>query len=101
MPRAFGSYHHHIYICGGNNLAEVDVEAVGKGKHIARFQVGLNGFFIDGFHHLVGQQNHHPVGQFSGICHRLDGQPLGFGLGNRTAAFVQTDNDIDPTILKV
>ncbi len=68
MARALGGDHQHIYIVRGQNLAEMNVEAMREKNGLALFQVWLDVVFINGALGFVWRENHDHVGL--GCCFR-------------------------------
>src|SRR5450756_3160579 len=88
VARGLGRDHADVHFLGWDDLAEVDVEAVGEHQGVARLQVSPNGLFVQLFLGLVGDHNHDDVGGLGGLGYRHHLQPFGFRFGPRGAALV-------------
>ena len=98
---AFGRDHRDVDVGRRQDLAEVDVEAVGEHQRAAWLQVGLDRLVVQALLRLIGHQHHHEVAQLDGLFHGLHTEVLLLGLLPGLAAFVEADHDIDATVLQV
>ena len=101
MARGFWGDHDDIDPGGRDDLAVMDVEAVGEGQHLAGSEGGRDRFGIDHRLGLVGQQHHDQIGGGAGFAHGQHLQPLLFGRGLRAAAGVQADDNPDAAVAQV
>ena len=69
VSRPFGRDHEYIDIRRRHYLPKVDVKPVGKGKGIARFEIGANIGFVHSLLDLVVDQDHHDVPPLAGLGH--------------------------------
>ena len=98
---AFGRDHGDVDVGRRQDLAEVDVEAVGEHQRAAWPQVGLDRLVVEPLLCLVGHEHHHQVAQLDGPFDRFDAKVLLLGCFPGLAAFVEADHDIDAAVLQV
>jgi len=101
MPRALGGDHCHIDVLRRDDLAEMDVESVGKQQRVAGIEVALHRLGVDGPHHLVGHEHHdgvRPLGRGVWCQHP---KPFAFGLGPTRRPLSESHHDVDPGFLQV
>ena len=77
MTGALGRDEEDVHVLGRQDLAEMDIEAVGEKQGLALGKVGLDVAFVHGGLHFVRQQDHDQVGL-----------GRGFGSGNRGKAML-------------
>ncbi|MCY1530136.1 hypothetical protein D9M68_653120 [compost metagenome] len=101
MARGLRRDHDHVEVSARYDLVVVDGEAVGEGQGGTLLQVRLDFFLVQLGLEFVRGQDHHQVGGSNGFRHALDGQAMGFGLGNGGGAGTQADGHVDTGILQV
>ena len=101
VPGPFGRNHEHIDIGRRHHLPKVDVKPVGKGKGIARFEIGANIGFVHSLLDFVVNQDHHDVPPLAGLGHIGDFQPFGLGLSAPLAIRAQAHHHLDATLRQV
>ncbi|MCY1438320.1 hypothetical protein D9M71_545140 [compost metagenome] len=101
MARGLRRDHDHVEVGARHYLVVVDGEAVGEGQGGTLLQVRLDFFLVQFGLEFVRGQDHHQVGGSNGFRHALDGQAMGFGLGNGGGAGTQADGYVDTGILQV
>ena len=101
MTGAFGRDHEYVYRLCGNDLFEMNVETVRERKVFAFRQVGRNGFFINIRHFFIGRKHHYDVRFFSGFRNGEHFKTRFFGDGPRSAALIESDNDLDAAVAQI
>ena len=101
MTGAFGRDHDNVDVCGGNDLFEVDVEAVGESEGLAFGQVGSDLGFVNIGLLLVGDQDHDDVCSLGSFCNGHNGQTGFFRLLSGLGAAIQADNNVNAGIAQV
>ena len=71
MSRSFWCNHRYINVSRWNNLVKVNIETMSKHKHIACFQVWLNGLFVHFCLQLIIDKNHDDISFFSSFGCRI------------------------------
>ena len=95
VARPLGGDHDDIQVFTRGDLAEMNIEAVGKGQGRALLDVRGNLLAVERALMLVGGKDHHHVGASHGLFNGLDGQTGVRRLGRRIGARTQTDRDRD------
>src|SRR6185436_11075525 len=101
VSRRLGRDHHHVEIGARYDLAEVDIEAVGKSQRRAFLHVRLDVAAIDVGDMLIGQQDHHEIRGLDRVGDVLHIQPRLLGLVPRSPTLAQADGDFHARILQV
>lgn len=82
-------------------MVVVNVEAVGKNQGIACFQVGLDFGVVYRGLLFIRKQDHYNVCSFCSLSHSHYLQTVTFGLCPAGTAFPESDNNIEPGLVKV
>ena len=101
MAGPLGSDHEDVDVGRGDDLAEVDVEAVGEGEGVTGLEVGTDVGFVDAALDLVVDQDHDHVAGAGGLGHGGHLQAGALGLGPPGAALAEADDDGDAALLQV
>ena len=101
MTRALGSHHEDIHIFGGNDLLEVNIEAMSEGESAAGLEVRGNLVLVDICLLLIRNQDHGDVSLLHSLSHRqyLQAMLLSFSFGLGT--LIEADNYIHAAFLQV
>ena len=94
MSGSLGRDHGNVNVCGGNDTAEVNIEAMCKHQHISGFQIRLNVILIKVCLLLIIDQNHDDVSLLCCLCGSIYLKALLLGFLPRLGALVQTNNDM-------
>ena len=89
------------HIGGRNDLAVMNVEAVGKGQRGTLFEVGLDVLFIERSLLLVVDEDHDDIGGLDGVTRNHDLEAGGGGGVDGFGALVEPDDDVGAGILQV
>ena len=101
MTGAFGGHHGDVHVRRGDDLAEVDVEAVGEHEHLARGKMGPYGLLVDLGLDLVRHQDHDDVGLGAGLLRGKGLKAVGLGLLVASPSFSQAHDDVKPAVPQV
>ncbi len=101
VTRGLGGDHDDVQISAGHDLVVVDGETMSESEGGTLLQVRLDLVLVQLGLEFVGGQDHDHVGGSHGVLYRLDGQAMGFGLGDSGRAAAQTDDDIDAGVFQV
>ncbi len=101
MSRSLRRNHGHIHVCGGNNLSEMNIEAMGEHQHISLFQVRFDVLLVHGSLQFIVDQDHNDICLLCSFCRRIYFKALCFCFCPGSGAFIQTDNDVASGLLCV
>ncbi len=101
VTRSLRSDHGDIDIGRRNDLLEMDVETVSEHEHIARFQVGLDLFFIDLSLEFIRRKDHDDISLLCCFGCRKNSQSLRFSLLLGLGAFIKTNDNIKTGLLQI
>ena len=101
MPRTLGGDHDDVEILAWGDLAEMDVEPVGKGERRALLDVGRNLVAVEGSLVLVWGEDHDDVGALHRLLDRTHLETRVRGLGRRGRAGPQANHHRDAGILQI
>ena len=98
---ALGSDHDNVNVLGGNDAAEVNVEAVCKSKCLACSHIRSDVALINISLLLIGDKDHNDVGNLSSLAYRKYLKSLSLSLSLALGAFVKTYNNVYAAVLEV
>ena len=101
MARALRSNHEYVYISRRNDLAEVDIEAMGKGQSLAGGQIRSDIIFIGCSLLFIRNQHHDNVSSLGSLSGGHNGQACSLSLSLGFRAFIQTNNYVYAALLQV
>ena len=93
--------HDDVDILGGDDLLEVDVEAVSEAQDVAGLHVLGNFVLVNVSLHLVGNKHHDDVALLSCLFDAVNFQTGIFGLLNAGGGLTETNDNVDAGFLQV
>ena len=93
--------HEDIHVLRRNNLLEMDIEAMSKGKSTAGLEVRLDIVLVDIRLLLIGNQNHRDIRLLHSCGNGKDLESMTLSCCLGLAALIEADNDIDAALLEI
>src|SRR5690349_20591283 len=101
MTRRLRSNHRNIDKSRRHDLAEMNVEPVGKHQSLSGAQVWLDRSLVNALLLLIGNENHDDVRILHGLLDRGYGQSIFFRANRRRASRISRDLDVNTAVTHV